>query len=339
MAMPKDTTTFLYFGMQFYFQKSKKKPEMDLLQIDRSYGMNFNLFTRFDAKKFSSQIDPYYGQYGDSNVYYCIYDKKINFSDASLSFFEEHATISVESDLSSCEEGIMHHSSFVAAYRTNQEIYQRDYESLAHCQKDLLQSVLNGTIRKRDAKEFTWENEPNEDLISFETTWRRRLFHVLSNIYDCVIDTSEQHHTNANKFLQDLLPGIKNKRRPFIFSGVPDILCNKKLICTLSKTGDLERDIIELKRTEESNSRLPNKIAELFAQMYVMICSQIIKSAVENGNLEQTFRTNGIFYERFRLYFVTMTIKHNENIQINVLRSIDSAHSSDYCYYFSKLAI
>ena len=45
----------------------------------------------------------------------------------------------------------MHHSSFVAAYRTNKEIYQRDYESLAQCQKDLLQSVLNGTIRKCDA--------------------------------------------------------------------------------------------------------------------------------------------------------------------------------------------
>lgn len=59
--------------------------------------------------------------------------------------------------------------------------------------------------------------------------------------------------------------------------------------------------------------------------MYVMICSQIIKRAAENGNLKQAFSTTGIYYERFRLYFVTMTIERTKEIKIHVLRSIDSA--------------
>ena len=93
----------------------------------------------------------------------------------------------------------MHHSSFVAAYRTNKEIYKRDYECLGQCQKDLLQSVMQGTVRKLDAKEFTWENHPNEEFIAFETTWRRQLFHVLNNKYASVIDASRKYHTQMQR--------------------------------------------------------------------------------------------------------------------------------------------
>ena len=78
--------TFLYFGTQFYFLNSTKKPEVDVLQIDGTYGMYFSTVTYFDARKLSPEVKPHYSQYGESNVYYFVHEQKINFSNASLKF-------------------------------------------------------------------------------------------------------------------------------------------------------------------------------------------------------------------------------------------------------------
>ena len=113
------------------------------------------------------------------------------------------------------------------------------------------------------------------------------------------------------------------------------------LYLTLSDNGDLE-EVIELKRTQEcviSESGLPKKITELFLQMYVMICSQIIKCAVDGKDLNRPFSTRGIFYERFKLHFVEMTIQNTKKIKISIIRSIEPASSADFCYFFYKLAI
>lgn len=114
----------------------------------------------------------------------------------------------------------------------------------------LLKSVIERKTAKEEAKEFTWEKEQDESVIAKGSTWRRRLFYILREKYACVIDTSAQYHTNATKFLQDLLPGIKSNSWPFIFSGVPDILVHNQPVCTLSQNGDLQHDVLELKRTD-----------------------------------------------------------------------------------------
>ena len=70
-----------------------------------------------------------------------------------------------------------------------------------------------------------------------------------------------------------------------------------------------------------------------------MVCSQIIKCAVEGKDLQQCFATRGLFYERTRLHLVTMKIKANEAIHVTVVRSVGSIECNDFCYYFDKLAI
>ena len=134
MATSQGTITCLYFGTKFFFLNSNKTPPEDVFQLDPSYGMNFHSLTQFDGLSFKSSKLPkpshYYIQYGHTNVYYCTYPDKINFSHAPLDFFEKYAEISVKSNFIKCEQGVRHHAIFVAALRANNGIFQCDIQDL-----------------------------------------------------------------------------------------------------------------------------------------------------------------------------------------------------------------
>lgn len=116
--------TFLYFGTRFLYCTSEKTPESDIIQMDNSFCRVFTSFVTFDTSLVGSQTQKHFhcSKYGESSVFYFIYNEKINFSDTSIDFFEENATISVENDFSLCTMDSMHHSYFLAAYRTNRDI-------------------------------------------------------------------------------------------------------------------------------------------------------------------------------------------------------------------------
>ena len=60
------------------------------------------------------------------------------------------------------------------------------------------------------------------------------------------------------------------------------MLIHNKYVLKLGGNGDLKHQPVEIKRTEECvHHKLPVKMGELFGQMYVGICSHIIKSATE----------------------------------------------------------
>ena len=89
-----------------------------------------------------------------------------------------------------------------------------------------------------------------------------------------------------------------NDRQPCKFESISPfmyILLQDKCITCLSDNGDVEHQVVEVKRTELGNMSdlvLPKKMGELFSQMYTMIGTQMLKEKQSSAAQQVAFFTN-----------------------------------------------
>ena len=71
---------------------------------------------------------------------------------------------------------------------------------------------------------------------------------------------------------------------------------------------------------------------------YLLMCIWITKKALE-GNIPETLIQKGLFFERTKLYSITLELSIFGTISLVITSSVTSCGTAEYCHYFNKYQI
>lgn len=314
----------LSFGEQHLEAKKRIDTDLNLLQ----------------ATEFISKNAPYFMKQKGVD-YLWIFSHRFNgkmCSEVNIESFTAIMKICIEDiDITHCTEGPSHHFQLLPFIYANPflkekyDYYVQHYSSNWNSEKkdeiiklrDTLTQVMDGVILKCDARQFSYGNNPDEfDMIN-EKVKRQRILFSLNTVplYDnCVIDVADQFHANPLQFAENVtnLKLTTSAVYPFIFRGIPDLLCKREQITCImpSYNNTVEHVLIETKHSSTASTlsthklySLPIKLGELISQLYIIASGRAIRNFLNDGEWKMEHATaTGLFYNHSHFYKCVLTL-------------------------------